>query len=135
VLDVEEFGSVVGEIALASVMVAGNDCNADSVTDMDYDVGNVIYVFEGAVDPGEIGIVEPYTSVEAKDEDNDGDYEYQASLMPGTYTIAATCQGGNDGDGDDGLDPTTFFLSPTSGDGVVTFEAADNVDDIDGPSF
>jgi len=135
VLDVEEFGSVVGEITLASVMAAGNDCNADSVTDMDYDVGNVIYVFEGAVDPGEIGIVEPYTSVEAKDEDNDGDYEYQASLMPGTYTIAATCQGGNDGDGDDGLDPTTFFLSPTSGDGVVTFEAADNVDDIDGPSF
>ena len=135
VLDVEEFGSVVGEIALASVTAVENDCNVDSVTDMNYDVGNVIYVFEGDVDPGEIGIVEPYTSVEAKDVDNDGDYEYRASLMPGTYTIAATCQGGNDGDGDDGLDLTTFFLNPTSGDGVVTFEAADNVNDIDGPSF
>ncbi|MDH3430972.1 MAG: DUF4382 domain-containing protein [Gammaproteobacteria bacterium] len=135
VLDVEEFGSVVGQIASATVTAAENDCNADSATDMDYEVGNVIYVFEGAVDPGEIGVVDPYTTVEARDENNDGDYEYRASLMPDTYTIAATCQGGNDEDGDDGLDPMTFFLNPMSGDGVVTFEAADNIDDIEGPSF
>lgn len=132
VMDVEEFASVDGEIASTTVMAAENDCNADSDIAMDYDVGNVIYVFEGAVDPGEIGVVDLYTTVEAKDENNDGNYEYRASLMPGTYTIAATCQGGIDGDGDDGLDPTTFFLDPTSGDGVVTFEIADN---IDGPSF
>jgi hypothetical protein len=132
VLDVEEFGSVVGEISSATVMEAENDCNADSVTDMDYAIGNVIYVFEGAVDPVEIGVVDDvYTTVEAKDVDNDGDYEYRAALMPGTYTIAATCQGGNDSDDDDGLDPTTFFLDPVSGDSVVTFEATD----IDGPSF
>jgi hypothetical protein len=96
------------------------------------DVGNVIYVFEEDVSPGEIGVVDPYTTVEAKDKNNDGNYEYRASLMPGTCTIAATCQGGNDGDIDNGLVPTDFFLSPISGDGVVTFEAADN---IDGPSF
>jgi hypothetical protein len=130
VLDVEEFGSVVGEIASTTVMAAENDCNADSAA-MDYDVGNVIYVFEGTVDPDEIGVVEPYTTVEAKDENIDGNYEYRASLMPGTYTIAATCQGGVDTDVDDGLDPTTFFLTPLSGDAVVTFEVAD----IDGPSF
>lgn len=138
VLDVEEFGSVVGEIASATVMAAANNCNADSANNMDYTVGNVIYVFGEDIDPGEIGeigVVDPYTTVEAKDEDNDGYYEYRASLMPGTYTIAATCQGGNDEDGDDGLDPMTFFLDPTSGDGVVTFEAADNIDDIVGPSF
>lgn len=136
VLDVEEFGSVVGEIASMTITADENDCNADSATNMDYAIGNVIYVFEGAVDPGEIGVADVYTTVEAKDEDNDGDYEYRASLMPGiTYTIAATCQGGNDGDGDEGLDPTTFFLAPISGDAVVTFEAADNIDDIDGPSF
>jgi len=134
VLDVEEFGSVVGEITQMTVMAAENDCNADSPTDM-YDEGNVIYVFEGDVDPGELGVVDPHTTVEAKDVDNDGDYEYRAAVMPGTYTIAATCQGGNDKDGDDGLDLMTFFLSPKSGDSVVTFEVADNIDDIDGPSF
>jgi hypothetical protein len=92
----------------------------------------VIYIFEGEVDPAEIGIADNvYTTVEAKDVDNDGDYEYQVALMPGTYTIAATCQGGSDTDGDDGLDPMTFFLDPVSGDSVVTFEAAK----VNGPSF
>ena len=135
VLDVEEFGAVVGEIASATITAPENDCNADSAADMNYAEGNVIYVFEGDVDPGEIGVVEPYTTVDAEDVDNDGDYEYRAALMPGTYTIAATCHGGIDGDNDDGLDPLIFFLAPTSGDSVVTFEAADNVDDIQGPSF
>jgi hypothetical protein len=135
VLDVDEFGSVIGEIASATVMAAENDCNDDSAIAMDYDVGNVIYVFEGAVIPGEIGVVDPYTTVEANYDNNTGNYEYRASLMPGTYTIAATCQGGKDGDNDDGLVPTAFFLGPMSGDAVVTFEAADNIDDIDGPSF
>ena len=137
VLDVEVFGSVVGEIASATITAPDNDCNADSDPAMDYAEGNVIYVFEGAVDPGEIGIVEgePYTTVEATDVDNDGNYEYRAALMPGTYTIAATCRGGIDSDNDDGLDPSTFFLAPTSGNDVVTFDAADNVDDIQGPSF
>ena len=135
VLDVEEYASVIGEIASTTVMAIENDCNADSVADMDYDEGNVIYVFEGAVNPGEIGVVDPYTTVEANDENIDGNYEYRASLMPGTYTIAATCQGGNDRDIDDGLVLPTFFLVPMSGDGVVTFEAADNIDDIYGPSF
>lgn len=132
VLDVEEFGAVFGDISSATVMNPENDCNADSVTDMDYAAGNVIYVFEGAVDPGEIGgAVDVYTTVEAKDEDNDGDYEYRVAVMPGTYTIAATCQGGLDQDVDDGLDPITFFLDTVSGNSVVTFEVAD----IEGPAF
>jgi hypothetical protein len=135
VLDVEEFGSVVGTISAATIVDPANDCNADSTTAMDYDDGNVIYVFEGVVDPGEIGVVDVYTTVEATYDDVDDDYKYRASLMPGTYTIAATCQGANDLDGDDMLDPMSFFLTPVSGDGVVTFEAADNVDDIAGPSF
>ena len=52
--------------------------------------------------------------------------------MPGTYTFAATCQGANDRDGDDGLDPTTFFLPPLSGESLVKFDVAG---DITGPSF
>lgn len=131
VLDVEEFASVTGQISGTTVMAVENACNADSL-EMDYSVGNVIYVFEGDVDPGEIGVVDPYTTVEAKDEDNDGNYEYRASLMPDTYTFAATCQGANDGDDDDELDPTTFFLPLVSGQSLVTFEVAG---DIDGPSF
>lgn len=132
VLDVEEFGSVEGLITSATVMAAENDCNADSPVESDYDVGNVVYVFEEGVVPGEIGVVEPYTTIEAKDLDNDGDYEYRAVLMPGTYTLAATCQAGIDTDEDDELDLAVFFLTPVSGDGVVTFDIAG---DIEGPSF
>ena len=132
VLNVEEFASVTGQIAGTTVMAEENDCNADSVEDMDYAVGNVIYVFEGNVDPGEIGVVEPYTTLEAKDENNNGNYEYRASLMPGTYTFAATCLGAYDKDGDDELDPTTFFLPVLSGESLVDFEVAG---DIIGPSF
>ena len=113
-----------------------NDCNAVSESN-DYAEGNVIYVFEGEPDLSEIGTegLGPYTTVEARDEDLDGNYEYRAALMPGTYTIAATCQGGNDNDSFDDLDLTTFFLTSTSGGEVVTFEAADSDADIVGPSF
>jgi hypothetical protein len=132
VLDVEEFASVTGQIAGSTVMADANDCNADSVIAEDYKVGNVIYVFKGEVAPEEIGVVDPYTTVEAIDENRDGNYEYRASLMPDKYTFAATCQGANDKDGDGGLVPTTFFLAPTSGVSLVDFEVAS---DIEGPNF
>lgn len=132
VLDVLEFGSIVGEISSATVMTPENGCNADSMLAEDYSIGNVVYVFEGDVEPGEIGVVDPYATVDAKDEDNDGDYEYRIPLMPGTYTFAATCQGGIDSDEDDGLDSATFFLTPTAGDSVVTFEVGG---EVVGPTF
>jgi hypothetical protein len=132
VLNVEEFGSVEGEISSETVMLPANECNADDEIDMNYAVGNVIYVFEGDVAPNEIGVTEPFTTVAAKDENNDGNYEYRAVLMPGTYTIAATCQASDDTDEVDDLDPTTFFLVPVSGDSVVKFDTAGN---IVGPSF
>jgi hypothetical protein len=112
-------------------MAEANACNADTLGP-DYSAGNVIYVFEEEVDPEEIGVIDPYTTVEAKDEDNDGNYEYRASLMPGKYMFAATCQGANDGDGFDGIDPTTFFLPVQLGESVVDFDVAG---DITGPSF
>jgi hypothetical protein len=132
VLNVEEFGSVEGEISSETVMLPANECNADDEIDMNYAVGNVIYVFEGDVAPNQIGVTEPFTTVAAKDENNDGNYEYRAVLMPGTYTIAATCQASDDTDEVDDLDPTTFFLVPVSGDSVVKFDTAGN---IVGPSF
>ena len=126
-LGIVEFGSVVGNISSASVLAAENDCNADDEIDEDYDTGNVVYIFEGDVSPGEMGVFDPYATFEAEDIDNDGDYEYRASLIPGTYTVAATCQGGLDSDADDGLNPTIFFLEPLSGDGTVTFALAGEV--------
>ena len=136
VLDVEEFGAVVGEIAGSTVVDPLNDCNADSDVN-EYDTGNVIYVFEGQPDLSEIGTegLGPYTTVEAQYLNETDSYVYRAALMPGTYTIAATCQGGNDNDSFDDLDLTTFFLTSTSGGEVVTFEAADSDADIVGPSF
>jgi hypothetical protein len=131
VLGVEEFASVTGQISGDTVMAEANACTADT-DDMDYSAGNVIYVFEEEVDPEEIGVIDPYTTVEAKDENNDGQYEYRASLMPGKYTFAATCLGANDKDGDDGLVPTTFFLPVLLGESVVDFDVAG---DITGPSF
>ena len=130
VLDVLEFGSIVGEIALNTVVAPENECNADSPAE-NYDDGNVIYVFEGAAAPGEIGVVDPYTTVEAT-VGTSGNYEYRVPLMPGTYTIAATCQGGNDLDGDNKLDLTSFFLTPTSGTQEVTIEVAG---EVAGPNF
>jgi hypothetical protein len=132
VLDVEEFASVEGEIASATVMFNDNACNADDEVGMDYDVGNVIYVFEGDVAPAEIGVADPLTTVAATYDSSSGNYAYRAVLMPGTYTIAATCQAGIDTDGLDGLDPETFFLEPVSGDSLVVFDDAGS---IIGPSF
>ena len=132
VLDVEEFASVTGQITADTIALVANDCNADDPVNMDYSVGNVIYVFEGDVAPQEIGVADPYTTVNATDSDNDGNYEYRAVLMPGTYTIAATCQGANDSDANDDLDPDMFFLAPDSGSGLVTFDDAATVA---GPDF
>ena len=41
VLDVEEFGSIVGAISSATVIADENGCNADSAT-ADYDIGNAL---------------------------------------------------------------------------------------------
>ena len=132
VLDVEEFASVEGEISSDTVLSVANDCNADDEVNIDYDVGNVIYVFEGDVAPAEIGVADPLTTVAATYDSSSGNYAYRAVLMPGTYTIAATCQAGIDTDGVDGLDPETFFLEPISGDSLVVFDDAGS---IIGPSF
>lgn len=131
-LDVEELGSVTGEIGASTITAPENKCNDDSLIDMDYSLGNVVYVFAEGVDPAEMGVVEPITTVEARDGDNDGDYEYRAVLMPGSYVLAATCQGGIDSDEDDELDPGLFFLAPLVGDGAVTFTTAG---EVAGPDF
>jgi hypothetical protein len=129
-VDVTEFGELHGSIAAATVTDPANDCNADSPA-ADFAVGNSVYVYAGLdVEPHDIdgGGVEPITTIDAVDEDNDGDYEYRTLLEPGDYTIAFTCQAANDlaessetGNADPTLDTVEFVTSvnqPIAGDSV-----------------
>jgi hypothetical protein len=119
-IDVTEFGALHGTIAGATVIDAVNGCNEDNMA-ADFAIGNTIYVFAGLdVEPDDIDGVdpEPTTTVDAIDTDNDGDYEYKTLLAPGDYTIAFTCQAGNDlpdtsetGDPDPTLDTVAFVSS------------------------
>jgi hypothetical protein len=130
IVDVTEFGAVHGTVAGATVMDPANGCNEDN-TAADFAIGNTIYVFAGLdvePDDGDGADPEPVTTVDAVDTDNDGDYEYRTLLAPGDYTIAFTCQAGNDlpdtsetGDPDPTLDTVVFVSSvnqPISGDDV-----------------
>jgi hypothetical protein len=119
-IDVTEFGALHGTVAAAIVADTANDCNADSAA-TDLAVGNSVYVYAGLdVEPDDIdgAGVEPVTTVDAIDDDNDGDYEYRTLLAPGDYTIALTCQAANDlaetsetGNADPTLDTVEFITS------------------------
>ena len=119
-IDVNEFGALHGTVSAAIVGDPDNDCNADSMLG-DLAVGNTVYIFAGLdVEPDDIDGVgaEPVTTVDAVDEDGDGDYEYKTLLAPGDYTIALTCQAANDldetsetGDPDPALDAVEFITS------------------------
>ena len=119
-IDVTEFGALHGTVSADIVADADNDCNADSMA-ADLAVGNSIYIYAGFdVEPDDIDGegAEPVTTVDAVDEDGDGDYEYETLLEPGDYTIALTCQAANDlgessetGDPDPTLDTVDFITS------------------------
>jgi hypothetical protein len=114
-------------------------CNADNELE-DYDIGNTVYIFEGHdVTPDDIDEemdVTPLATVDATP-NAEGDYEYSTALGTGTYTVAFTCQAGNDmpetNETGNALpeDDTVTFLADTynvtvEGDGaeiVVDFEA------------
>jgi hypothetical protein len=94
-LDVDELGVLRGTVALATIQTADNGCAKD---DADLDVGNVVYVFAGSgVAPDDVdgNAPEPVATAKATP-DTDGDYVYRVVLAPGDYTVAFTCQAGND---------------------------------------
>jgi hypothetical protein len=94
-LDVDELGVLRGTVALATIQTADNGCAKD---DADLDVGNVVYVFAGSgVTPDDVdgNSPEPVATAEATPA-ADGDYDYRVVLAPGDYTVAFTCQAGND---------------------------------------
>lgn len=118
VIDVTQFGTLSGAVAVDTVMLEANECNVDSEVD-DYDVGNVVYVFAGHdVVPDDIDEVdpEPLATVDAVLNETSTHYEYRTLLPFGDYTVAFTCQGGNDladaddtGNEDPMLDTVAFF--------------------------
>src|SRR5690606_32311193 len=98
-LDVTAYGVLQGTIAAATVGTsldpAVNTCAKDDNTDLD--VGNVVYVFTGAgVAADDVdGTDDPVATVPAT-RNAAGDYVYRTLLAPGTYSVAFTCEAGND---------------------------------------
>jgi Domain of unknown function (DUF4382) len=114
VVDVHELGRLSGTVALATLNAAGdpNGCLAD---DPNLDVGNAVYVFAGPnITPDDIDGVDPDpVAVIPVEPSSNGDYVYHTVIAPGTYTIAFTCQAGNDNP-DDGQSENIKFVAPVT---------------------
>jgi hypothetical protein len=110
VLDVAELAVLRGTVALSTLDAAANSCRDD---DADLDVGNSVYVFAGDVTPDDIDAAdaEPVTTIDVVP-DGTG-YAYRTVIAPGTYTIAFTCQAGNDNPDDGANDALEFVATET----------------------
>lgn len=98
VIDMAAFGALRGSIPVSTVTMEENECNADNDIE-DYDVGNVVYIFDGldvAVDDVDGIDPDPLATVDAVLNDASTDYEYSTLLPYGDYTVAFTCQAAND---------------------------------------
>jgi len=97
VIDTAAFGRLSGSIAVDSVTLMDNACDADEA---DLDVGNVIYIYAGHdVVPDDVDEemdVEPLATVNTTLSDDSTAYEYSTLLPFGDYTVAFTCQAAND---------------------------------------
>jgi hypothetical protein len=128
-LDANEFGAVSGTVATGTIVATG-DPNGCAMDDADLAVGNEVYVFAGSgVTPDDIDAVDPNPVAIAHVAQNAaGSYVYRTILQPGTYTIAFTCQAGNDDPEVDetGTPKALRFVAPVTK--TVTADAAVVVD-------
>ena len=110
VLDVAELAVLRGSVELSTLDAAENACRDD---DVDLDVGNSVYVFAGDVAPDDIDAAdaEPVTTIDVVP-DGTG-YSYHTVIAPGIYTIAFTCQAGNDNPDDGANDELEFVATET----------------------
>jgi hypothetical protein len=94
VIDMTAYGTLTGTVAAENLQDAS--CLADNADDVG--VGNAIYVFAGAgVTPDDIDAIDPNPVATIDVEQNaTGDFVFHTLLSPGTYTLAFTCQAGND---------------------------------------
>ena len=109
IIDMTEFGTLSGTVAMS--LVTDNNC----INDLNADTGNAVYIYEQfdatAEDPDDIGGAGPTpVATAAVTQDQDGNYTYKVILSPGDYTVAFTCQAGND---DATTDDDITFVTPT----------------------
>jgi len=92
VIDMTQFGTLTGTVAMPLVTAAG------CANDLNLDIGNSVYIYEGAgvvPDDFDTNAPEPVATTAVK-QNQLGDYTYETLLSPGTYTVAFTCQAKND---------------------------------------
>jgi hypothetical protein len=124
IVDMTAYGTLTGTVAAENLQDAA--CLADNADDVD--AGNAVYVFAGAdVIPDDIDGIDPDPVATLDVEPNGaGEYVFHALLSPGAYTLAFTCQAGNDDPATDDAD--TDASTPEN----VVFSAAANVTIGDG---
>jgi hypothetical protein len=101
VVDNAETGTLVGTVDDA--LLADASCAGVAGADTSTGAGSAVYVYEGEVTPDDFdGLADPLapdplvTALLTKDEVS-GDFTYEVGfLLTGTYTVAFTCQAGND---------------------------------------
>lgn len=99
VLEAGEFGLLTGTVAPETLTNPDNACHADHA---DLDIGNAVYIFAGSgSDVDDVDETDSDPVATARVALNDmSEYVYRIALMPGQYTIAFTCQAGNDDEAD-----------------------------------
>lgn len=119
VLYANEYGSISGAVLMDTAM-NGPGCMTEDPTT------KVVYVFEGDIDLDAAASdgTEPYTTVDAEDADNDGDFEYRVVAMPDLYTLGFACETEAD------MEPDSF-LPPAAGNPVEVADAATPVEGVD----
>jgi hypothetical protein len=103
IIDLQDYGGIEG--AVATSLITDDSCTSDLNTGE----GNEVYVYAGAgVTPDDIDGIspEPITTARVLLDNTSGDYEYSVPfLAPGTYTVAFTCQAGDDVSPDPSVQP------------------------------
>jgi hypothetical protein len=92
VIDMAKYGTLEGSVDVA--LIEDVDCTSDPVAD----TGNAVYVYTGGVpEPEDIQQLGTDPLVTATVNFDGVEYGYRVAFMPtGTYTVAFTCQAGDD---------------------------------------
>jgi hypothetical protein len=88
VVDMTQYGTLSGTVAMAQVTAAG--CTSD----LSLDIGNAVYIYSGLnATPDDFDTTDPQpVATAAVTQSGTGDYVYKTILSPGDYTVAFTCQ-------------------------------------------
>jgi hypothetical protein len=96
ITDMNEYGTIEGMVSAALLPPVNADCTSNENTG----AGNVVYIYTDAdVVPDDVDSMDPdpLVTADVKLNVDSGKHEYRATfLSPGPYTVAFTCQGGDD---------------------------------------